>query len=170
MGSVTKAMLRKVEIPILTVCRVRRPLSLNRILFAADLSEASRTGFSFALELARLTGSTLVVFHAVEMPMVTHAADETSAAARVRELEQAGVRLKEYAPEGKTANVRIEHRVVAGHAADEILKASEEDIDLIILALERKGLIERALSGSTAPKVIREAHVPVISVPAKKET
>src|SRR5262245_51264181 len=59
-GSTTEGMLRKISIPILTVCRVTKPLAFNRILFATDLSESSKQGFHFALELAATIRSDLI--------------------------------------------------------------------------------------------------------------
>ena len=56
-GSITQGILRKVSIPILTVCKATRPMSLNRILFATDLCEASRHGFGHVLELAMVAGT-----------------------------------------------------------------------------------------------------------------
>ena len=41
-GSITEGMLRKISIPILTVCRATKPLTFDRILFATDLSESSK--------------------------------------------------------------------------------------------------------------------------------
>lgn len=41
-GSVTQALLRKLPVPILTVCHAWRPLSFGRILFATDFSESSK--------------------------------------------------------------------------------------------------------------------------------
>ena len=54
-----------------------------------------------------------------------------------------------------------------GVPATSILKIAEENtVDLIIMTIEMKGRLERAILGSTAERVIREAHVPVLSIPA----
>ena len=47
-----------------TICHATSPLAFQRILFATDLSEASKQGFAFALELARLMHSDVIVIHA----------------------------------------------------------------------------------------------------------
>jgi nucleotide-binding universal stress UspA family protein len=43
--------------------------------------------------------------------------------------------------------------------------ASELKADLIVINLQGKGMLERALLGSTAERVIRTATVPVLSLP-----
>jgi nucleotide-binding universal stress UspA family protein len=61
----------------------------------------------------------------------------------------------------------VEAIVVEGHAAKGILKAAEDhDIDLILITIQSKGLIERALVGTSAEEIIREAQRPVLSIPA----
>ena len=47
--------------------------------------------------------------------------------------------------------------------------ADDEKADIIILNLQGKTLAERALLGSTAERVIRSAHVPVMSIPIPSE-
>jgi nucleotide-binding universal stress UspA family protein len=71
-GSVTQHMLRNVPVPILTVCRVTRPLTFGRILYATDLSEASNQGFRSVLELADTTRSTVAILHAVHEPALVY--------------------------------------------------------------------------------------------------
>jgi hypothetical protein len=36
----------------------------------------------------------------------------------------------------------------------------------VVESVQKKGLVERALLGTTAERVIREANVPVLSIPA----
>jgi nucleotide-binding universal stress UspA family protein len=56
--------------------------------------------------------------------------------------------------------------VVGASAATSILMAAEESgVDLIVIGTRKKGAFARAVLGSTAEKLIREAHVPVLAVP-----
>jgi nucleotide-binding universal stress UspA family protein len=170
LGSVTQNMLRKVPVPILTVCHVLRPLDFKRILFATDLSASSKDGFRYALELARKVDSRLVVAHVMdERPVVTYETPEVAAASdaeRRRAIEEAADRFAEFEVEAIRKGVKIETKLSEGIPASTLLKTAEKnDIDLIILTVERKGLIERAILGSTAEPIIREAHVPVLSIP-----
>jgi nucleotide-binding universal stress UspA family protein len=56
--------------------------------------------------------------------------------------------------------------VTEGVASEKILAAAEElDCGLIVLTIHDKGLLERALLGSTAERIVRDARVPVLSLP-----
>jgi len=166
-GSITEGMLRKISIPILTVCRATKPLTLNRILFATDLSESSKPGFDFALELAGAMRSDLVIVHAMDQTALTYGGAEMVRYVSQHNLEEAKAMLAEIVAEGSRAKVKIETVVVEGVAAEEILRAADRNsADLILLTLGKKGFVEHALLGTTAERVIREANVPVLSIPA----
>jgi nucleotide-binding universal stress UspA family protein len=165
-GSVTQHMLRSVLVPILTVCRVTGPLTFGRILYATDLSEASDQGFRSVLELADMTGSAVAILHAVHQPSLVYM-EPGLAAIDTRQLrDNAQERLKTLEAEASERKIKIEVSMVEGNPADAILKAAEQDCaDLLVMTVSKKGLIERALLGSTAERVIREAHLPVLSIP-----
>ena len=166
-GSVTQAILRKVPVPILTVCHAARPLALGRILFATDLRENYREGFSFALNLARAMHSDLVILHVTEPTSLTFGGAGLRQSVSGNYIEEAKSRLAEFVTEGKRLKVKVETAVVEGDAAQEILKTTEESTaDLILITIHKKGLVERALLGTTAERVIRESQVPVLSIPA----
>jgi nucleotide-binding universal stress UspA family protein len=165
-GSVTQHMLRRVPVPILTVCRVARPLTFERFLFATDWSDASFAGFQSTLELARVTGSNVIVLHSVDIPASTYTAAGMPEIDRSQLLEAARKRLHELAAIASDQKIRMEKSLVEGNAAEAVLKAAEDSCaDLIVMTIEQKGLLERALLGSTAERVIREAPVPVFSIP-----
>jgi nucleotide-binding universal stress UspA family protein len=63
-------------------------------------------------------------------------------------------------------NLGVATEVVRGIPHREILKFAEGmNADLIVINLQSKGLLERALLGSTAERVIRSARIPVLSIP-----
>jgi nucleotide-binding universal stress UspA family protein len=165
-GSVTQHMLRKVPVPILTVCRVIRPLTFERILYATDLSEASNHGFRSVLEFADTTRSTVAVVHAVHEPTLMYVEAGMPPIDKRELLDGARERLKVLEAQAFERKIKIETKLVEGNPAETILKAAEEDCaDLIVMTVSKKGLIERALLGSTAERVFREAHLPVLSIP-----
>jgi nucleotide-binding universal stress UspA family protein len=166
-GSITEGMLRKIPIPILTVCRATKPLTLNRILFATDLSESSKQGFDFALDLAGTMRSDLIIVHAADQTALTYGGAEMVQYVSQHDIDEAKGKLAEFVAEGSRAKVKIETIVVEGVAAEEILRAADRSsADLILLTLGKKGFVEHALLGTTAERVIREANVPVLSIPA----
>jgi len=166
-GSIAEALLRKISIPVLTVCRATRPLTFKRILFATDLSESAKQGFDFALELASTMRSDLVILHAMDQTALSYGGAEVVPYVSERNIEEVKATLAELVAEGTRAKVKIETIVTEGIAAEEILRAADQSTaDLILITVQKKGLIERALLGTTAERIIREADVPVLSLPA----
>jgi nucleotide-binding universal stress UspA family protein len=173
-GSVTQVLLRKLGVPILTVCRVSRPLQFKRILFATDFGPDSNKGFQVALDIAAETGASLTVAHtmdkrpvmAYETPEVHELFDEQ----RTGALKQAHCKFAEFKSEAIRRDMNVECVLAEGEAAETLVRiADETEADFIVLGLRKKGAMSRALLGSTAEPIIRSAHVPVLSVPIDKE-
>lgn len=156
-GSTTAGLLRKLAIPMITVSRAVRPLGFKRILFATDFGDASAQGFNFALDLARELHSGILVIHVVNELRNRDIA-----------LQESQRRLVSLVAEGKAYGVDVQTIRVEGPPAKEILKAAvETGADLLLLTIEHKSAFERAVAGSTADKVVREARVPVLCVPSQ---
>ena len=173
-GSVTQGLLRKLGVPVLTVCRVSRPLEFKRILFGTDLEAGSDKAFHFALELAKSTEATLVVAHTIDKrPAVTYETPEVKAVFdqdQRRALKDTRDRLAEFEAEGTRQKVNIECVLAEGDAPEALVRIADEAVvDFMILAIRKKGAVARTLLGSTAEPVIRNAHVPVLSVPVDPE-
>ena len=166
-GSITEGMLRKISIPILTVCRATKPLTFSRILFATDLSESSKQGFDRTFELACTMRSDMVIVHVMDEIPLTYGGAELVRYVSQHNIEEAKAKLAEFVAEGQRAQTKIETILVEGVAAEEILKAADrESVDLVVLTVGKKGFVEHAMVGTTAERVIREANTPVLSIPA----
>jgi nucleotide-binding universal stress UspA family protein len=170
-GSVTQALLRKIDKPILTVCHAHRPLSFKQILFATDFSESSNAGLNFAMDLADTLNARLVVAHVIDKrPDVTYETPDVTAVfdaeqKRLRADARAAFRAVE--AEAKRRKTGVETVVAEGIPAETILRVADENtVDFIVLSVARKSRMDRILLGTTAEQVIREATVPVLSVPA----
>ena len=60
---------------------------------------------------------------------------------------------------------RPEERVVKGRAHQEILKVvADEGVDLVVMGVQGKGVVDRLVFGSTTHRVIREAGCPVLTL------
>lgn len=172
-GSVTEHMLRKVPVPVLTVSHLEQEghdigfVSLKRILYANDLSESSITGFQHAIEIARAGGATLTVMHAIDdEDRLLWGPAWMAHLDRAKLVEQIRNRLDELVEQAKPSEIQIETLVVEGKPFRKILEVAEKyGTDLIVLNLQSKSVLERALLGSTAERVVRLASVPVLSVP-----
>ena len=172
-GSVTEHMLRHVPVPVLTVSHVESEehaiglAALNRILYATDLSESSSIGLKYAIELARAARAQLTVMHVVDdgdwmlwgVAVIAH----LDRAKLVAELRQ---KLDDLVKQEKALGVEIETLIVEGKPFRKILEiADNRSIDVIVLNLQSKSIVERALLGSTAERVVRLARMPVLSIP-----
>jgi nucleotide-binding universal stress UspA family protein len=168
LGSTTETILRRVPIPILTVSKrgtdqqTELPFDVpfRRILYATDLPEANLPGLPYCANLARTLGAHLTLLHVMEPRDTPTFEDEAEIhARRMGELHKAIER-----EHGGHLDVATE--VVRGVPHQEILKfAQGANADLIVINLQGKGLLERALLGSTAERVIRSARIPVLAIP-----
>jgi nucleotide-binding universal stress UspA family protein len=112
--------------------------------------------------------SVLVVVHVVEPANLTYGGAEMVHYVDTHNVEGARRRLNDFVAEAKHQDVKVETVLVEGVPADAILRAADEDsADLILITVHSKGFVERALLGATAERVIREAHLPVISIPVQ---
>jgi universal stress protein A len=166
-GSITETLLRKLPVPVLTVSGVAHPRGFKRILFATDLSKHSETAFHFVLDFARAMGSELIIHHAVTPLSRLSGGGEALPDLSRLDGDEAKARVAALAREAALEHVKVETAVVeADTAADAILKTAEEKLaELILIAVEKKSLVDRALLGRTAERVIRAAKAPVLSVP-----
>jgi len=180
LGSLTERMLRKLNVPILTVSNLdparelhmAGPVPLGHVLYATDLSENAESGLKFAIELARDTGARLTVLHVLQALQTIYWGAEAGYLGNELESirEDALSRLRLSIPDRGCEGVRLNTLMTEGDAYREITRiADEEKADIIIMNLQGKTLAERALLGSTAERVIRSAHVPVLSIPIHTE-
>jgi nucleotide-binding universal stress UspA family protein len=74
--------------------------------------------------------------------------------------------LEDLIKQEKPPGVEIEALVVEGNPFRTIVEIAEErGMDIIVLNLQSKSMLERALLGSTAERVVRLARTPVLAVP-----
>jgi nucleotide-binding universal stress UspA family protein len=177
LGSVTERMLRKLHIPVLTVSHLDPDKELHtpaaipfaRILYATDLADGSEAGLGFSIRLARGLDAALTVAHVVRPLDAVFQGTETAAylpdvIAEAR--AQVEDRLGRAVTSVSDGSVPITTVVAEGVPYETINRlASELKADLIVINLQGKGVLERALLGSTAERVIRTATVPVLSLP-----
>jgi nucleotide-binding universal stress UspA family protein len=180
LGSLTERMLRKLPIPVLTVSHLdpakellsAGPVPLQHVLYATDLSDSAETGLQFSAELARGTGARLTVLHVMRtLETVYWGAEGGYIPEELESLREATVtRLNNSIPANLNTGGEIVPMMTEGEPFREILRVADEGkADLIVMNLQGKNLIERALLGSTAERVIRSAHVPVLSIPVPAE-
>lgn len=175
LGSVTDRLLRKVHVPILTVSHLDKemhtpgPVPLQRILYATDLSEGSEEGLEFSIRLAHGLDASVMVAHVLRWVETAFHGVETAAylpdyAKEIRaKAEERLCRMVSLASDGSVPVVTLVEEGIPYETIDRL--AVDHKADLIVLNLQNKGRLERAVLGTTAERVIRTATVPVLSLP-----
>jgi nucleotide-binding universal stress UspA family protein len=171
-GSVTEHMLRHVPVPVLTVSHVAAEkhaiglVSLKRILYATDLSDSSSVGLKYAIELARSANGRVTVMHVVDdEDRILWGPALIARLDRPKLLQEWRHKLDEFVKRESVPDVAIDGVLLEGKPFRKIVEYAEaENIDVIVLNLQSKSFVERALLGSTAERVVRLARTPVLSV------
>lgn len=142
-------------------------IHLKKILVPTDFSESALKALRYGISFASEFGAELLLLHVVEPVAVGYGSDlfpvpmaevfeEMSSHARA-EL----AKLQAFASE---KGVAARDLVVQGKPSSEVLRiAAEEDVDLIVVGTHGKGLLDKAIFGSTTERVIRRAPCPVLT-------
>jgi len=170
-------------------------IEVKKILYATDLSDSARYAFAYALSLANLYRSKLVMLHVLpEDPnldeLVSGYVDpgqwQKIKAQHFQEAREAligkrseGAVIREvlgefYRQAGKDSAADTvdadEILVERGHPVEQIVRVAEEhDIDLIVMGRHGYGALKDALMGGVARGVLRHSHKPVLLVKLPEE-
>lgn len=137
------------------------------ILCAVDLSPGSERVVSQASQLAELMGAELALLHVYALPLLPLEESERESEDEIaRLLDRAHRELTELAEPTRARGVRVRALAVEGDVSDRILRKADSlgALMLVVGTHQRKGLKHMVL-GSTAERVIRLSHVPVVVVP-----
>jgi nucleotide-binding universal stress UspA family protein len=178
LGSTTESILRKSPAPVLTVShldpkkeiRTAEPIPIRRIVYASDLDPHAGVGLHYTAELARAFGSEINIVHVMDrvevgywgLEMGQFAYPRDPEAARLNALQQ----LQKFIDAEHAGDIHMDAFAIEGVPHRAITQFTEEmNADLLVLNLQSKSVLERAMLGATAERVIRSAHVPVLSIP-----
>ena len=168
LGSVTASVLRQVACPVMTVppaapVPADAASAFRVVLCGVDFSPASLNALQHARSFSEQSGARLLVVHVVEWPYEERLTEGMLAEYQKGEQEEAQQQLRELiARDGESP---IEDVVTVGKAYRELLRLAEERaVGVIVLGVQGRGAIDRALFGSTTDRVIREAKFPVVTV------
>lgn len=145
-------------------------MKAKTIVLATDFSDYAGDAMGYATALARDTGATLHLVHAVAPP--PHSADRGFGGFDAEAEMETGA--QETLAEVKLLDesIPVVRKLLHGAPAAEIVKyAKEQDADMIVLGTHGHTGILRVLLGSVAEEVVRKAHCPVLTIkqPAKDE-
>ncbi|MBI2985797.1 MAG: universal stress protein [Deltaproteobacteria bacterium] len=137
---------------------------VEKILAPTDLSELSRLGVRYALDLARGWGAAVTVFHAADVSeLASYKAHSTPDL-----LEKHRKALSQFLSENFAELlplVEVREKVEIGSPAAKILaEAESEGSDLIVMSTHGRTGLAHMLLGSVTEEVVRNAVCPVFSV------
>jgi len=155
---------------------------LEKILYVTDLGKQTRPVFRYAVSLARQYGADLLMLHVVEplgptgqFIMETYLDEEAvqrfSREGQREVLERMKERLRLFCQEEMDScspdeSLVTEILVASGEPSEEILRlADKHGADCIVIGTSTHGLLGGRKMGSTARRVTRHSHVPVMLVP-----
>ena len=143
--------------------------TIDRILYATDVSSTSEPAWDEARRLGRLFNAEILLLHVVAPPLVfpiegyfpPELYEELLRNAR-RDAEKEFDRLLGAVP-GSGLKVRI--RLEDGSPASRIFEvATQEAADLLVVGTHSRTGLERAVLGSIADRMLRQATCPVLTV------
>lgn len=143
-------------------------VTIDRILVPIDFSAYSKEALQYAIPFARKFKAELILLHVVE-PAI-YPADFNFGQVGIPSIEdelrgKAVDELNKLVEKETKRRARSSIMVRVGKPFIEIITAAkEENIDLIIMATHGHSGIEQILFGSTAERVVRKAHCPVLTV------
>jgi len=183
LGSVTEQLLRSIRRPFMVVTapekrnddiaeqRITRDtvenFRLKKILVGSDFSQDSANAVTYGFSLAQDFQSELHLVHVVEPFAYSDALMPDPMTAEVRTDLDALLtgRLESLVPAEARNWCDVKTSCQAGRPHEELVKyAVLHAVDLIILGIRGRGLVETLLLGSTTDRVIRRVTCPVLAV------
>src|SRR5262245_14879642 len=168
MGSTTEKLLRHSPVPLITINergeKSIRPARLRRILVTTDFSEGTTDALAYAFSVAQENESQVTLLHVLH-----DVSADLSGKYRNSLIEGLLKQLDDLVPAEARNWCDIETKVETGVPYRMILRTVENDRpDLIVMNIHGKGMLDRALLGSTAERVVRAASCPVMMIPPMK--
>ena len=167
LGSTAQGVLRRTDVPTFVVSPSTpiHDVDFERILVAVDDSDPSDAAVSFAIDLARLSASTLVLCAAIETAdLLEQAAANGYDRMSMLEEFRAAVQslLDRHATRARARGVAVEIVLAEGDPIATILRAATTHrAGLIVVGTHGRRGLRRFFLGSVAEGVVRQSHVPV---------
>jgi nucleotide-binding universal stress UspA family protein len=137
-------------------------------MLPTDFSDLSKNSLTYAIDLARKFDSDLFIFHAFDEDILDpyyfgHGEQSDNYYDRFR--ENFDKLIEDFITDIDTEGVNIVPILSNGVPFIQILRfAKNEDIDMIVISTHGRTGLAQMLLGSTAEKIIRKAHCPVLTI------
>jgi nucleotide-binding universal stress UspA family protein len=162
LGSVAEKVVRHAPCSVLAV-RADGVKPFAHVLVPTDFSESARHALDLAAELVQ-PGGAITLLHVLESPVAFAGNVTASDVARAIDRGAASAMAAEAKRVAQTAPVDIRVRSRIGYPGAQTLAAVDDDdsIDLVVMGSHGRTGISRAVLGSVAEKVVRNARCPVL--------
>jgi nucleotide-binding universal stress UspA family protein len=146
----------------------RQNLTIRRILVPLDFSGYARQALACAVPLARRHRAKINLVHVTQSPVMMRTFPDGSLTVPIdttRMISVAKSHLDELAAQLLPTELRGQTMVREGNPGYEVVAAAESlKADLIVLSATGRSGLKRILLGSTAERIVRHAHCPVLTV------
>jgi nucleotide-binding universal stress UspA family protein len=168
MGSTTEKMLRHSPVPMLTISstgeKVTTTPRFHRILVTTDFSDGTPDALAYAFSVAQENDARITLLHVIH-----DAAADVSGKYRDSLVKGVEKQLADLVPPEARNWCDVVTCVETGVPYRIILRTLEDEkVDLLVMNIHGKGMLDRALLGSTAERVVRAASCPVMLIPPMK--
>jgi nucleotide-binding universal stress UspA family protein len=142
-------------------------IRLQRVLVPTDFSDSARHALAYGLSFAAEYKAELILLHVVETVPMGYAS-ELFPVPMAEVFQQvsgyARTELSRLSAEASQKGVAVRELVVQGKPSAEIVRvARDEAVDMIVLGTHGRGVLDKALFGSTTERVVRKAPCPVLT-------
>ncbi len=174
LGSVSRKLMHTLTVPLLIVPGNMPQEQVNRnlesVLIACDFSPDSGNAVRWGIDFAQAFGAKLTMATVIENTQLSQLLKlDPQKEHGMAEKLQADLhkKLEESVPAEYRDTIKPETVVLAGQPHDELNKfAILHHIDLIVMGVHGRGLIENLLVGSTTDRLVRLGQFPVMAVRA----
>ena len=178
LGSVTERLIRTVPCPLMSITpfaekretELSEPVQFRNILVGCDFSADSAAALETALSLAQEYQARLHLVHVIEpvayreVLLSPGVMDEVRVNLNTKLTQQ----LTALVPEEVDHWCEVQTNCLAGKPFEELIKyATIHAIDLIVLGVRGRSLVDSMLLGSTTDRVVRRSRCPVLAVGPK---
>jgi len=175
LGSVTERLIRTVNCPLLVVtspeeghdAETVQQAGFKNILVGCDFSADSAAALQYGFSLAQEFQSVLHLVHVIEPVAYREVLLPPGLLDDVKTNldKHLTAQLEELAPEEAKNWCEVKTTCLAGRPFEELTKyAALHSVDLVVLGVRGRGLVETMLLGATTDRVLRRVSCPVLSV------
>ena len=140
---------------------------MRPVLHPTDFSAASRPAFDAAVDLARRSGTRLLLVHVLNpmLPVVTDVSPPTYGGLRASLRRWAEERMRQLVQRARRAGVAVSTAIVEGTEADTVARmARARHASEIVMGTHGRSGLARVFLGSVAAGVLAIAPCPVLTV------